>query len=50
MSEKAPSGGSHLTNDIDFIKTPKAAPGSFDTGEDCGVKTTNVCCVPCQLT
>ncbi|OBT84700.1 cyclopropane-fatty-acyl-phospholipid synthase [Pseudogymnoascus sp. 03VT05] len=41
MSDKAPSGGSHLTSDIDFIKTPKAAPGSFDTGDDCGVKTTD---------
>ncbi|KFY10412.1 hypothetical protein V492_05040 [Pseudogymnoascus sp. VKM F-4246] len=40
MSDKAPNG-SQLTADIDFIKTPKAARGSFDTGEDCGVKTTD---------
>lgn len=34
--------GSHLAGDVDFIQTPKAAPSSFETGQDCGVKITNV--------
>jgi cyclopropane fatty-acyl-phospholipid synthase-like methyltransferase len=31
---------SHLAADIEFIETPKAAPSSFETGEDVGVRIT----------
>jgi hypothetical protein len=33
---------SHLAADIEFIETPKAAPSSFETGEDVGVRITTV--------
>lgn len=32
----------HLSNDIDFIKTPAAKPSGFETGEDCGIALTKV--------
>lgn len=31
-----------LAADIDFIKTPEAQPSKFETGQDCGVRVTNV--------
>lgn len=39
-SQKHP--GEELEGDITFITTPAAAPSKFGTGEDSGVKTTNV--------
>jgi cyclopropane-fatty-acyl-phospholipid synthase len=40
MSEKR--HGEELEGDITFIKTPPPAPKKFETGQDCGVKVTNV--------
>lgn len=34
--------GAELEGDITFISTPAAQPSKFATGEDCGVKITNV--------
>lgn len=34
--------GEELEGDVTFIKTPPVQPSKFHTGEDCGVKVTNV--------